>query len=118
MNFFHTHISTRARELADETLRSGWVSEGRMVRRFETEMTARLGLANPVAVNSGTSAPHLARSVAGIGRGDEVILPAQTFVATGLAVLMLGIVLRTTPPCRVIAAAPSVFRSTSGWKMT
>ena len=90
MNFFHTHISTRARELADETLRSGWVSEGRMVRRFETEMTARLGLANPVAVNSGTSALHLALSVAGIGRGDEVILPAQTFVATGLAVLMLG----------------------------
>jgi perosamine synthetase len=45
---------------------------------------------NVVAVNSGTSALHLALVLAGVGEGDEVILPAQTFVATGLAVLYCG----------------------------
>ena len=63
-----------------------------MVERFEWALADRLGLANPVAVNSGTSALHLALVLAGVGRGDEVILPAQTFVATGLAVLMQGAV--------------------------
>ena len=42
-----------------------------------------------LAVNSGTSALHLSLILAGI-KGDKVILPAQTFVATGLAILYLG----------------------------
>lgn len=61
-----------------------------MVKEFEAALAGRLGFCNPVAVNSGTSALHLALAVAGVGPGDEVILPAQTFVATGLAVLMQG----------------------------
>jgi perosamine synthetase len=44
----------------------------------------------PVAVNSGTSALHLALVLSGVGPGSEVILPPQTFVASGLAVLMCG----------------------------
>jgi perosamine synthetase len=90
MNFFKTYISPRAIDLAVETLRSGFVSEGKLVRHFEEELVRALGLARPVAVNSGTSALHLALSVAGVGPGDEVILPAQTFVASGLAILMCG----------------------------
>lgn len=90
MDFFHVHVSTRAKALAAEVLESGWLSEGEMVRRFETELTARLGLLNPVTTNSGTAAMHLGLAIAGVGPGDEVILPPQTFVATGLAVLMLG----------------------------
>lgn len=90
MNFFHTHISERAVELAAETLRSGFVSEGQRVREFEEELSRTLGLLRPVAVNSGTSALHLALAVAGVGPGDEVVLPAQTFVASGLTVLMCG----------------------------
>jgi perosamine synthetase len=88
MDFFHTHISSQAIELATETLRSGWISEGRRVKEFEAALADRLGLQNPVALNSGTSALHLALVLAGVGPGDEVILPAQTFVATGLVVLM------------------------------
>jgi len=88
MEFFHTHINPKAIELATEVLKSRWISEGRMVKRFESELSAQLGLLNPVAVNSGTSALHLALSIAGVGPGDEVILPAQTFVATGLVILM------------------------------
>ena len=90
MDFFHTHISPRSIELATQVLQSGWVSEGRMVKEFEAALAARLGLCNPVAVNSGTSALHLALAIAGVGPGDEVILPAQTFVATGLVILMQG----------------------------
>jgi perosamine synthetase len=88
VSFFHTHISPSAVELATEVLRSGWISEGVMVERFESALSESLGLRNPVAVNSGTSALHLALSLAGVGPGDEVILPAQTFVATGLVILM------------------------------
>ena len=88
MNFFHTHISEKSVELATETLRSTWVSEGKRVKEFEDALSADVGLTNPVAVNSGTSALHLALDIAGIGEGDEVILPPQTFVATGLVILM------------------------------
>lgn len=90
MNLFHTHIAPRAVELAVETLRSGFVSEGKMVERFEAALAAELGLVQPVALASGTAALHLALAVAGVGPGDEVILPPQTFVATGLAVLHAG----------------------------
>jgi perosamine synthetase len=90
MDFFHTHVSEKAIELATETLRSGFLSEGKRVRQFEEELTRLLALPNPVAVNSGTSALHLALEVAGVEQGDEVILPPQTFVASGLAILMCG----------------------------
>ncbi len=90
MNFFHTRISESATELALITLRSGFVSEGKLVKKFEEELSTQLGVASPVALNSGTSALHLGLTLAGVGPGDEVILPAQSFVASGLAVLMCG----------------------------
>jgi len=90
MDFFVTHVSERSRVLAGEVLASEWLSEGAKVREFEAALASRLGLASPVCVNSGTSALHLSLAVAGVGPGDEVIIPAQTFVATGLAVLMVG----------------------------
>lgn len=88
MDFFNTHISRHSIELVTETLQSNWISEGKRVKEFETALSNDLGLCNPVAVNSGTSALHLALAIAKVGPGDEVILPAQTFVATGLVILM------------------------------
>jgi perosamine synthetase len=90
MDFFHTHISPKAVELAIETLRSTFISEGKRVQEFEEQLTRTLRIMRPVAVNSGTSALHLALVLSGIGPGDEVILPPQTFVASGLAILMCG----------------------------
>lgn len=90
MEFFNTHISKKSVELVNQTMESGWLSEGKLVKEFELGLAVNLGLQNPIAVNSGTSALHLALVVAGIGPGDEVILPAQTFVATGLVILMQG----------------------------
>ena len=88
MNFFNTHISEKSIELVNEVLRSRFISAGKMADIFEARLQEKTGLINPVAVNSGTSALVLALSVAGIKPGDEVILPAQTFIATGLVVLM------------------------------
>lgn len=88
MDFFHTHISPEALETVTGVLRSGWISEGQKVKEFEAALASQLGLCNPVALNSGTAALHLALALAGVKEGDEVILPAQTFVATGLVILM------------------------------
>ena len=90
MTFNWTTISEAAIANAAATLRSGLISEGKQVKRFEHELAARLGLVRPVALNSGTTALHLALVLAGVKAGDEVIIPPQTFIATGMAVLMQG----------------------------
>lgn len=87
MNFFHTHVSESAVNLASEALRTTFISEGKLVREFETRLAQDHGLSRPVALNSGTTALHLGLILAGVGPGDEVILPAQTFIATGMVVL-------------------------------
>ncbi|RJR16741.1 MAG: DegT/DnrJ/EryC1/StrS family aminotransferase [Nitrospiraceae bacterium] len=88
MNFVDTYISRKAIELATAVLESGYVTAGKYADKFEEELEIRLGLINPVTLNSGTSALYLALAVAGIKPGDEVIIPPQTFIATGLAVMM------------------------------
>lgn len=90
--FFDTYIDPSAPEQVAEVLRSGRLSEGPLVKQFEEALHDTLGLRAPVAVNSGTSALRLALAVAGVGPGDEVIIPAQTFIASGLAVLEQGAV--------------------------
>jgi perosamine synthetase len=90
MFFFHTSITPQAIEFANKVLSSTFLSAGKVADEFEIELTKKLGLINPVTVNSGTSALHLALSISNIGPGDEVILPPQTFIATGLAILMQG----------------------------
>ena len=90
ITLFNTYIHTSAFKNVKSVLDSGFLSEGKLVKEFEKELSEKLGLTNPVAVNSGTSALHLALVLAGVGPGDEVILPSQTFIATGLAVLYVG----------------------------
>jgi perosamine synthetase len=90
VTFNWTTVSEQAIANATATLRSGFLSEGAQVKRFEEELAARLGLVRPVALNSGTTALHLALVLAGVRAGDEVIIPPQTFIATGMAVLMQG----------------------------
>jgi perosamine synthetase len=88
VNFFNTYISKKSIELANDVLKSTYVSAGKVAGEFEKKLEDQLGLANPVTVNSGTSALYLAMAIAGVKAGDEVIIPAQTFIATGLSVLM------------------------------
>lgn len=73
-----------------EVLRSGWLTMGPRTAAFEEAFAAHLGCAHAVAVNSCTAALHLAYLAAGVGPGDEVIVPAMTFAATASAVLYCG----------------------------
>ncbi|MCX5796509.1 MAG: DegT/DnrJ/EryC1/StrS family aminotransferase [Elusimicrobia bacterium] len=93
MPFGTITITPRARRLIDEALDAGRVSSGRLVGEFERKFARATGAAHAVAVSSGTDADILALAVLhdlGARRGDEVIVPALSFVATGNAVLHAG----------------------------
>lgn len=87
---FNTFIDDLAFSNLQNVLKTTFLSEGKLVKKFEQQLSEKLNLANPVTLNSGTSALHLALVLSNIGPGDEVIIPAQTFVATGLVVLQQG----------------------------
>jgi perosamine synthetase len=88
ISFFNTYINPEAFNKVKDVLDSTFLSEGNIVKDFENELHNKLGLINPVAVNSCTSALHLALILAGVREDDEVILTAQTFIATGMVILM------------------------------
>lgn len=71
---------------------SGWYLLGPELEAFEREFAEYCGVANCVGVGSGLSALELSLRALGIGRGDEVLVPAYTFVATWLAVSAVGAV--------------------------
>jgi perosamine synthetase len=73
-----------------DTLRSGWLTSGPKVARFEEAFAGVVGARHAIAVNSCTAALHLALEAAGVRRGDEVIIPTYTFAATGEVVTYLG----------------------------
>ena len=73
-----------------QVLDASWYVLGEQGRRFEEEFASYLGVPHVVGVGSGTEAIHLALLALGIGAGDEVIVPANTFVATAEAVLAVG----------------------------
>ncbi|MBI4908886.1 MAG: DegT/DnrJ/EryC1/StrS aminotransferase family protein [Acidobacteria bacterium] len=73
-----------------DSLRSGWVTTGPKVKRFEAEFAHYAGARNAIAVNSCTAALHLSLKACGIGPGDEVIVPTMTFCATANVVEHLG----------------------------
>ena len=87
---FRPYVTQGARERVRQVLASGWIGQGPVVKEFEQKFQQMLQVSNAVAVNSGTSALHLALSCAGIGRADEVITTAQTFMATSHVVLQNG----------------------------
>jgi dTDP-4-amino-4,6-dideoxygalactose transaminase len=71
-------------------LRSGWLTTGGEAKAFETEFAALVGVEHAIAVSSCTAALHLALKLAGIGPGDEVLVPTTTFAATANVVVHLG----------------------------
>ncbi|MZP29433.1 UDP-4-amino-4,6-dideoxy-N-acetyl-beta-L-altrosamine transaminase [Heliobacterium undosum] len=73
-----------------EALRGDYLTTGPAIDRFEAAVASRAGARFGVALSSGTAALHAAYFAAGIGPGDEVILPANTFAATANAALYLG----------------------------
>jgi dTDP-4-amino-4,6-dideoxygalactose transaminase len=84
-------IGDEERAAVDRVLRSGMLAQGPEVAAFEAEFaSAVVGGRTCVAVNSGTSGLHLGLLAAGIGPGDEVIVPSFTFAATANAVALTG----------------------------
>ncbi len=73
-----------------ETLRSGWLTMGPRTAELEEVFAAHLGVQHAIAVSSCTAALHLAYLAAGVGPGDEVIVPSFTFTATAAAVIYCG----------------------------
>lgn len=86
-------ITDEARDLIDQAIKTKWVTCGKYVQEFEERFAKLLGVKEAVAVSSGTDADAIACAVLydlGARRGDEIIIPALTFVATGNAVLQAG----------------------------
>jgi perosamine synthetase len=71
-------------------LESGMLAAGAQVAEFERQFAGYCGAAHAVAINNGTAALHAALLAEGIGPGDEVIVPAFSFIATASAVSMCG----------------------------
>jgi perosamine synthetase len=84
-------IGAEERAAVDAVLVTGGLAQGPEVAAFEEEFS-KLAVADSlcIAVNSGTSAQHLAMLAAGIGKGDEVIVPSFTFAATANSVALTG----------------------------
>jgi len=88
---FRIHWSEEDVELVAQVIRSGasWAN-GPQIQDFEAEIARYLGTEFAVTFNSGTSALHAVLQAAGIGPGDEVIVPSFTFIATANAPLFNG----------------------------
>ena len=78
------------RAAVDLVLRGDWLTTGPAVAEFEQALCDFTGARYAVAVNTGTAALHAACAAAGIGPGDEVIVPAMSFVASANCVLYQG----------------------------
>ncbi|HET8567536.1 MAG TPA: DegT/DnrJ/EryC1/StrS family aminotransferase [Candidatus Limnocylindria bacterium] len=73
-----------------ESIRSGWVTQGPKVAEFEKAVAAYVGAKHGIATTSCTTGLHLALVAAGVGEGDEVIVPSFTFIASANAILYTG----------------------------
>jgi dTDP-4-amino-4,6-dideoxygalactose transaminase len=73
-----------------DVLRSGWITSGPQVQRFEAELSAYFGGRPVRSFNHATAALEIAVRLAGVGPGDEVIVPAMTFAASANVVQLAG----------------------------
>lgn len=90
IDFAPPYIDEDIVEEVAKTLRSGWLTTGPRVRELEELSAKMFGLEKTVCVNSWTSAAALVFKWLGIGKGDEVIVPAYTYAATALSVIHAG----------------------------
>src|SRR5947199_9537271 len=77
-------------EAAAEVIRSGWLTQGPRVARFEQDFAAITGAAQACAVSNCTTALHLALLGVGVSEGDEVITVSLTFIACANAIRQCG----------------------------
>ncbi len=84
-------ITQESKSLVSRALEEGWISSaGPYVSNFEQEFADFLGVKHAISVSTGTAALHIALLAAGVGSGDEVIVPAFTMAAFWMAVMYTG----------------------------
>jgi len=83
-------IGVEEEQAVVEALRSGWVTQGPRVAKFENAFSDYIGCGHSVAVSSCTTALHLALIALGVGSGDEVICPSLSFIATANCIRHVG----------------------------
>jgi perosamine synthetase len=87
----HPLLGAEELQNVKEAVESGWISsKGRFITEFEDEFAEYCGVKYGIATSNGTTALHLALKGLGIGKGDEVIVPDLTFIATANAVTYTG----------------------------
>lgn len=90
IEFSPPDISESEIEEVADTLRSGWITTGPRTKQLERLLAGYFGTNRAVCLNSATAAEELNFRIAGIGEGDEVIVPAYTYTATAAAALHVG----------------------------
>ncbi len=90
INVMLPYLGEEEVDAVTEVLRSGWVAQGPRVAAFEAAFATAMQAEHAVAVSSCTTALHLALVVAGVGPGDEVVVPSFSFIATTNAVCYVG----------------------------
>jgi dTDP-4-amino-4,6-dideoxygalactose transaminase len=86
----HLELRPQLEQAFDRVLNSGWFVLGKEVEAFENEFAEYCGVKHCIGVGNGLDALHLILRAYGIGSGDEVIVPANTYIATWLAVSHSG----------------------------
>lgn len=85
------HLAGNENEYLQKVLDSNWIAPiGEMLDAFEKSICAYTGAKYALATNSGTAAIHIALRLLGVGKGDHVICPSLTFIATANPILYLG----------------------------
>jgi dTDP-4-amino-4,6-dideoxygalactose transaminase len=87
---FDLELTREDLDAVAQTLRSGWLTMGPRTLEFETAFARWIGATHAVALSSCTAALHVAYLAAGVGPGDEVIVPSYTMAATAAAVVYAG----------------------------
>lgn len=83
-------IGKEEMQLVQKVFSSNWLGQGEFVEQFENRIKNYLNVQNVIAVNNCTSGLHLSLDSIGVGDGDEVIVPSQTFAASIQAIIATG----------------------------
>lgn len=90
INVMQPWLGAEEAQALTEVIASGWVAQGPKVEKFEADFATAHEVPHAVATSSCTAALHLALVVAGVGQGDDVVVPSLAFIAVANAVTYVG----------------------------